>query len=131
MLDQAKLELSAPDSSGHQVGHFYQTSMEKHTPEEKYDLVVIQWAAIYLTDDDFVKVFKQYKESLTENGYIFFKENCSSQESFLVDCDDSSLTRSDKHYKQLFERAGVRVVKEAFQKDWPNNLMKVKMYGLK
>lgn len=127
MLEKAKEELA-----GLPAGEFILSSMEKATfAENTYDLIVIQWAAIYLTDDDFVRFFNQCKRALTPQGYIFFKENVSSSNEFLVDKDDSSLTRSDAHYKALFEKADVRVVKEDFQLEWPKNLMKVKMYALK
>ncbi|KAL7696852.1 AdoMet dependent proline di-methyltransferase/Methyltransferase domain containing protein [Lotmaria passim] len=127
MLEQAKKELE-----GLPVGEFILASMETaKLPPKTYDLIVIQWTAIYLTDDDFVRFFKHCQEALTPRGYIFFKENCASGDRFLVDKDDSSLTRSDKHYKRLFSRSGVRVVKEAFQEEWPADLFAVKMYALK
>ncbi|KAG5497851.1 hypothetical protein GH5_02643 [Leishmania sp. Ghana 2012 LV757] len=127
MLEEAKRELA-----GMPVGKFILASMETvKLPPNTYDLIVIQWTAIYLTDDDFVKFFKECQKSLTPNGYIFFKENCSTGDRFLVDKEDSSLTRSDRHYKRLFSESGVRVVKEAFQEDWPGDLFPVKMYALR
>ncbi|CAC9512538.1 conserved hypothetical protein [Leishmania infantum JPCM5] len=127
MLEEAKRELA-----GLPVGKFILASMETTTlPPNTYDLIVIQWTAIYLTDDDFVKFFKHCQQALTPNGYIFFKENCSTGDRFLVDKEDSSLTRSDIHYKRLFNESGVRVVKEAFQEEWPTDLFPVKMYALK
>jgi protein N-terminal methyltransferase len=127
MLEQAKKELN-----GLPVGEFILSSMETaKLPPKTYDLIVIQWTAIYLTDDDFVRFFKHCHEALTPKGYIFFKENCASDDRFLVDKDDSSLTRSDLHYKRLFSQCGVRVVKEAFQEEWPADLFAVKMYALK
>ncbi|KAG5472684.1 hypothetical protein LSCM4_02006 [Leishmania orientalis] len=127
MLEEAKRELA-----GMPVGKFILASMETvKLPPNTYDLIVIQWTAIYLTDDDFVKFFKECQKSLTPNGYIFFKENCSTGDRFLVDKEDSSLTRSDRHYKRLFSESGVRVVKEAFQEDWPADLFPVKMYALR
>ncbi|KAG5472306.1 hypothetical protein LSCM1_03705 [Leishmania martiniquensis] len=127
MLEEAKKELA-----GMPVGKFILASMETvRLPPNTYDLIVIQWTAIYLTDDDFVKFFKHCQRALTPNGYIFFKENCSTGDRFLVDKEDSSLTRSDKHYKRLFGESGVRVVKEAFQEEWPTDLFPVKMYALR
>lgn len=127
MLEKAKEELA-----GLPTGEFILSSMEKaDLPEGTYDLIMIQWAAIYLTDDDFVKFYAQCKRALTPTGYILFKENVASQDAFIVDKDDSSLTRCDRHYKALFAEAGVAVVKEAFQKQWSDKLMRVKMYALK
>lgn len=127
MIAEARRELA-----GLSIGEFMQCSMEQARLEPgRYDLIVIQWAAIYLTDDDFVKFFAHCKQALTPRGYIFFKENCSSSDKFLVDKEDSSLTRSDRHYKRLFAKAGVSVIKEEDQKDWPSGLLKVRMYALK
>lgn len=127
MLSKAKEELALLPT-----GEFILSSMEKaELPEDTYDLIVIQWAAIYLTDSDFVSFFNRCKRALTPKGYIFFKENVCGREEFYVDKADSSLTRCDKHYKTLFKKADVRVLKEELQKEWPNNLMMVKMYALK
>ncbi|KAG8348450.1 hypothetical protein TRVL_00699 [Trypanosoma vivax] len=127
MLEKAKEELQ-----GLPVGEFILSSMESaKLPPNRYDLIVIQWCAIYLTDEHFVKFLAQCKTALTSKGYIFFKENCMSDDEFIVDKDDSSLTRPDKHYKQIFKAAGVELVKEAAQSDWPSDLLPVKMYALR
>ncbi|KEG13028.1 SAM-dependent methyltransferase (inferred from BLASTP similarity) [Trypanosoma grayi] len=127
MLEQAREELK-----GLPVGEFILSSMETATLKPKtYDLIVIQWAAIYLTDEDFARFLAHCKTALTPKGYIFFKENCAPAEKFIVDKEDSSLTRSDKHYKRIFATAGVEVAKEAMQEEWPNDLFKVKMYALR
>eukprot|EP00758_Cryptobia_borreli_P007420 Tbor_TRINITY_DN5292_c0_g8::TRINITY_DN5292_c0_g8_i1::g.16445::m.16445/K16219/NTMT1, METTL11A, NTM1; protein N-terminal methyltransferase len=126
MIDVAKKELDQA-----RIGHYYITSMEKAELDEgKYDLIVIQWTAIYLTDEDFISFLAKCKCSLKEGGVIFFKENCSSDNNFLVDKDDSSLTRSDAHYKRIFAAAGVVCLKEEVQKNWPSDLLMVKMYAL-
>lgn len=126
MVEQAKKELDPA-----KLGRVYLTSMEKaELPESTYDVIVIQWAAIYLTDEDFVSFLKNCKKALAPGGIIFFKENCSGDDTFLVDKDDSSLTRSDNHYKEIFKAAGVELIKEQMQPNWPSDLMAVKMYGL-
>lgn len=126
MLDQAKKELK-----GLPVGEFILDSMETaKLPMSTYDLIAVQWCAIYLTDEDMVKFFSQCKAALTPNGFIFFKENCIGGHSFLVDKEDSSLTRTDEHYKRLFAECSLTVVKEAYQKEWPHDLFPVKMYAL-
>ena len=128
MLDQAKKEIPAE-----KAGEFMLASMqEAKLAENTYDVIIIQWAAIYLTDDDFVKFLKNCYAALRPGGIVFFKENCTGEKTndFVVDNDDSSLTRSDAHYKIIFERAGIKLVKEEYQKSWPKDLFPVKMYGL-
>ncbi len=129
MLEQARKELDPA-----RVGDFFQCSMQQATmlKPAHYDLILVQWAAIYLTDDDFVVFLKRCAAALKPGGCIFLKENCMSKGSteFLVDKDDSSLTRSDEHYRAIYARAGMRVVKAQFQQNWPKNLFPVNMYSL-
>ena len=67
---------------------------------------------------------------LKPHGVICVKENLSSS-GFLVDRQDSSLTRTDAHFKALFARAGCSLVLERQQKEFPQELFKVKMYALR
>merc|ERR1711916_256125 len=112
------------------VGTLFETSLQKLELTERYDVIVVQWVAIYLTDSDLAAFLSHCKAHLNDGGIIFFKENCSNGDEFTVDKDDSSLTRSDKHYKQCFEAAGVSVVGEVGQKEWPSDLFPVTMYAL-
>lgn len=128
MLEKAKVELA--EHTG-KIGKFLLESMEKAELTETYDVIVIQWVAIYLTDDHFSAFLKRCKAALNENGIIFFKENTASKNKFLVDKDDSSLTRSDAHYRHIFEAAGVTCVQHALQKVWPEDLFPVMMYALR
>lgn len=128
MLEKAKEELAGNPH----VGHFMLSSMETVSlPPKTYDLIMIQWAVIYLTDDDFVRFFSDCKAALrTPGGYIVLKDNVTFKNYFLVDNEDSSLTRSDEHYKLLFKKAGLQLKAEALQEDWRNDLLPVKMYAL-
>lgn len=127
MLEKAKEELAS-----YNIGEYMLSSMENaQLRPNMYDLIMIQWTAIYLTDDDFVKFFAHCKQALTPRGYIVFKENVSGSDNFVVDKEDSSLTRSDYHYKLLLAAAGVSVVKQEVQSPWPENLFQVNIYGLK
>lgn len=125
MLDVARKEV---DSSV--AGEFYETSLQKLVLDHDYDLIAVQWVAIYLTDDDLIAFVKQCREHLRPGGVIFFKENCSSDDKFLVDKDDSSLTRSDRHYRSCFEAAGASVVKHGHQRNWERDLIPVAMYAV-
>lgn len=128
MVEQAKKEVDPEKAGEFMLCSMQEAKMNPNT----YDVIVIQWAAIYLTDDDFVKFLKNCVQALRPGGIVFFKENCTgdNRHDFVVDNDDSSLTRSDAHYKIIFEKAGVKLVKEEYQKTWPKELFPVKMYGL-
>ena len=126
MLEQAQKEL--PED---RVGELILDSMEKAVLPHQYDVIVIQWVAIYLTDEHFAAFLAKCKAALRPNGFIFFKENTNTRMNFLVDKDDSSLTRSDVHYKQIFAAAGVELVVQTQQKEWPDDLFPVIMYALR
>jgi protein N-terminal methyltransferase len=125
------LEQAAKDLPEDRVGDLILASMEKAELKQQYDVVVIQWVAIYLTDEHFASFLAKCKAALKPSGFIFFKENTNSRSSFVVDKEDSSLTRSDLHYKQIFAAAGVEIVTQTKQKEWPEDLFPVMMYALR
>ena len=72
---------------------------------------------------------KKLSKNLKSGGYICLKENLS-QEGFIFDNDDSSITRTDDHFKHLFKKSNLELKSEQFQKKFPSYLFKVKMYAL-
>jgi len=64
------------------------------------------------------------KENVCANG-----EGASAQEIF--EEQDSSLTRSDAAWKDIFRLAGTRLVREQVQQGLPEGLYEVKMYALR
>lgn len=100
---------------------------------ERWNLVWIQWVIIYLTDDDFVSFIRKLLLCLAPGGIICMKDNIAprgKKNGFVFDKSDSSIMRSDKYMKSLFERAGVRVISEAVQHDFPSDTFPVKAYAL-
>ncbi len=83
----------------------------------------------YLTDDDLVAYLIRCKSALTADGHIGVKENISLPD-LVFDEQDSSWTRSDSKFKDIFHKAGLKIVKEAYQDNFPPELFKVKMYLL-
>lgn len=96
----------------------------------RYSLIWIQWSIIYLGDDDFVSFLRHCVNCLAENGIICIKDNLAKV-GFLVDKTDSSIMRSDKYMKALFEKAGLRITHQVRQTDFPHELLPVKMYALR
>ena len=93
--------------------------------ETKYDCIWIQWCLCYLTDDDCFKFLAKARDSLevcTENpnkqGLLFVKENVAADE-FIVDKDDNSIMRTEKHFSAMFEEAGYTILTQFFQKGFP------------
>lgn len=101
-----------------------------HPAPNTYDLVWIQWVIIYLSDYDFVNLLTRFKESLKKDGYIVVKDNVTVSGCEL-DSKDSSVTRSDYQLKQIFKKAGLELVVNSYQKNFPRELYKVKYYALR
>ncbi|KAI9208852.1 alpha-N-methyltransferase NTM1 [Polychytrium aggregatum] len=113
------------------VEQFIPIGLQDFTPEhQRYDLIWCQWVLGHLTDEDLVKFFKRCKDGIKPGGLIGVKENVTKG-GVIVDDEDSSVTRSDYILKQIFEQAGLKLLKEATQTDFPAGLFTVKMYMLK
>lgn len=120
-----------PFPKGHRAVGFFQMGLQDFKPEpQRYDVIWVQWALLYLTDDDAVAFFQRCMDNLKPGGLIFVKENVC-QEGFIVDKDDASLTRSHQYMVDLFSRSGLYLMHTALQKNFPKGLFKVRMYALK
>jgi len=111
---------------------------------ETYDVVWIQWVIGYLTDLDLVQYFRRMALSLRKpDGFIVLKDNVCADGAFIVDRDDSSLTRSLPYLMELVKESGLRVVKQSsgemgnkngemlkIQDDFPDNIFPVPMIAL-
>lgn len=71
------------------------------------------------------------KKALVQGGMIGIKENIIRVGKSEFDSVDSSVTRSDSVLKEIFENAGLELVKEETQIGFPQELYPVKMYLLK
>eukprot|EP00271_Cylindrocystis_brebissonii_P007375 TRINITY_DN2079_c0_g2_i1.p1 TRINITY_DN2079_c0_g2~~TRINITY_DN2079_c0_g2_i1.p1 ORF type:complete len:111 (+),score=15.10 TRINITY_DN2079_c0_g2_i1:154-486(+) len=49
---------------------------------------------------------------------------------FVVDKEDHSVTRSDAHFLRLFQKCGLHLLKARYQRTFPRELFKVRMYAL-
>ena len=129
LLEAARRNLT-PTSSGHLAVNFFRCGLEKFEPERgRYDALWIQWALMYLTDDDAVSFLERCASRMKGKGMIFLKENVCDG-GFIVDSDDCSMTRSHAYFCDLFRLAGLRLAHTAVQRNFPKCLFKVRMYAL-
>lgn len=132
-LEAAKSDLKAVNPSTSVFGrasNFYCKPLQEFTPEaNRYDVIWVQWCIGHLTDQDFVEFFKRAKVGLKPAGFFVVKEN-TAKNGFVVDKEDSSVTRSDSYYRDLFEQAGLFMHKSKVQKGFPKELFAVRMYAL-
>ncbi|KAM3587148.1 hypothetical protein VKS41_002189 [Umbelopsis sp. WA50703] len=126
-VEQAKNEYLKEEIQSGKVGEVYCKGLQEFTPDAgKYDLIWCQWVLGHLTDDDLVSFLKRCKEGLRPNGIIGIKEN-NATKGYIVDEEDSSVTRSDELFKKIFKAAGYTVLKEKKQHGLPAGLFVVKM----
>ena len=105
--------------------------MQDFTPTETYDVIWCQWVLAYLTDDDLIDFLMRCKKGLRSNGLIIVKENVTSGIVEEVDLEDCSVTRTELAMQNVFHKAGLTILKQEFQKNFPKGLFPVKMYALK
>ncbi|CAG9949236.1 unnamed protein product [Clonostachys rosea f. rosea IK726] len=120
------------------VRHIFNVGLQAWHPPEgvTYDLIWTQWCLGHVTDDQMVEYLELCKSVLTPNsGVIVVKENQSTTGADMFDATDSSLVREDGTFLQLFERAGLKLIKSDMQRGFPETptkrLFPVKMYALK
>eukprot|EP00521_Asterionellopsis_glacialis_P007800 CAMPEP_0195283680 /NCGR_PEP_ID=MMETSP0707-20130614/2142_1 /TAXON_ID=33640 /ORGANISM="Asterionellopsis glacialis, Strain CCMP134" /LENGTH=277 /DNA_ID=CAMNT_0040342891 /DNA_START=39 /DNA_END=872 /DNA_ORIENTATION=- len=130
----SRLLAEAPEyigNAGASKCRYYCVGLQDWTPKvDTYTIIWIQWVFCYLTDDDCVDFLKRCGKSLKSGGLIFIKENTCSEEEFVVDSDDASVTRSVNYLKKLFDRAGLRVVSQEMQDNFPDEIFAVPMIAL-
>ena len=106
--------------------------LQDFIPEEgRYDVIWCQWVLGHLTDDHLIAFFRCCQRGLAENGLIVVKENICAAERKDFDEQDSSFTRPKAELLDLFERAGLQLLKQEKQKQFPKELYEVWMFALK
>ena len=115
------------------VGIVYVTGLQDWVPEAQYDVIWNQWCLGHLTDKQLVAFLDRCKKAVTIDGWIIVKENMSTDVDGkdIFDQQDSSVTRTDQKFRQLFKEADVRLIKTEVQRGFPKGLYPVRLYGLK
>ncbi|TKA32539.1 hypothetical protein B0A50_01647 [Salinomyces thailandicus] len=118
------------------VGEIYNVGLEAWHPEKEgrgpYDLIWNQWCLGQLTDAQLVDYLKRLPAVLSEGGWIVVKENLSNDAAGndIFDEVDSSVSRTDTKFRNLFEDAGLRLLSTELQKGFPKGLFPVRVYAL-
>jgi protein N-terminal methyltransferase len=95
----------------------------------EYDVIWVQWVMGHLPDREATLFLQRCKAALRPGGFLCVKEN-NCQRGFVFDEEDGAITRSDDLYRELFEFAGLRVVRAELQRGFPDELLDVRMYAL-
>lgn len=100
---------------------------------------MIQWCIGHLSDVQLIAFLQRSRAALRTDsrgvqGYIVVKENtCKDTELHgrIFDDEDSSITRSDSAFKQIFKRAGLTLLRHELQTGFPQQLFPVISYVLR
>lgn len=129
-LTSAAPNYIGPDCS--RVNVLVQGLQDFRPSPNSYDVVWIQWVIGHLTDFDVVTFLSRCSDGLREDGVVVLKDNTSGDHyTFVVDKNDSSVSRCDAYLKVLIRQAGLEVVYEKTQTDFPEELFPVKMFAMK
>lgn len=112
------------------VGEILNVGLEAWEPAHTYDLVWNQWCVGQLTDMQLVAYLKRVTTVLSSGGWIVVKENLSNTGEDVYDETDSSVTRTDEKFKELFKDAALKVVASELQRGMPKGLYEVRSYAL-
>lgn len=94
-----------------------------------YDVIWIQWCVENIDDDDLHEFLTKCKYSLNKNGLIIVKENIVAKGRMFIQ-EDYSKVRSDIIFKEVFNKAGFKILKHFHHPNWPKDLMKVSVFVL-
>ncbi|KZV69500.1 DUF858-domain-containing protein [Peniophora sp. CONT] len=129
-----------PTESAEKLERFGYTS-EEDDMDSGFDVVWGQWCLMYMSDADLIDFFVRCKKALRdEKSVIVVKENIGLDGVgkdgkpvpwVYFDEEDSSVARSDLAFKELFQKAGLKLVHEQEQQGLPQELYGVKMYALR
>jgi protein N-terminal methyltransferase len=110
--------------------NYWELGLEAWTPQPgRYSLIWCQWVLPHLPDDDLVAFFQRCVAGLAPGGVIGVKENIA-RDGFIMDKDDTSITRTALQYKSIFKRAGLKIIADTLQTGFPSVLFPVRMFAL-
>ena len=124
-----------PSETQGSVAQIYNIGLESWIPEshKRYDVIWIQWCLGHLTDKQVTATLQRLRPNLADKGWIFIKENVSTDPhgEDIFDDEDSSVTRSEDKLKMLFKEAGYAILRHEVQTGFPRGWYPVKMYALR
>ncbi|CAH8431854.1 unnamed protein product [Heterobilharzia americana] len=139
-LDQTEEYIGPTDFP--RVGERFCMGLQEFTPPTgRYDLIWIQWVLGHLSDLALLAFLERCAYGLSPGGVIVIKENVTSiggnDENAVInsteinfDDTDSSYTRSRSAYITAFNDAGLTLIGEKAQTNFPSSLYPVRMFAL-
>ncbi|RVE65464.1 hypothetical protein OJAV_G00116880 [Oryzias javanicus] len=127
-LDKAKHYLG---KEGRRVENYFCCGLQDFEPVSgRYDIIWIQWVIGHLTDSHLVEFLRRCQKGLKPNGLIIIKDNVS-YEGVVPDEVDSSVCRDLEIVRSLVGRAGLQIVHEEQQMNFPQEIYQVHTLALR
>nr|XP_056716554.1 N-terminal Xaa-Pro-Lys N-methyltransferase 1 [Euleptes europaea] len=121
-LNKAKTYLG---EEGRRVRNYFCCGLQDFSPEPgAYDVIWIQWVIGHLTDDDLSSFLKRCRLGLQPNGLIVIKDNMA-QEGVIMDDVDSSVCRDLDVVCKIIRRAGLNLLAQEKQENFPDEIYHV------
>eukprot|EP01012_Entosiphon_sulcatum_P012616 TRINITY_DN17945_c0_g1_i1.p1 TRINITY_DN17945_c0_g1~~TRINITY_DN17945_c0_g1_i1.p1 ORF type:complete len:630 (+),score=156.06 TRINITY_DN17945_c0_g1_i1:1753-3642(+) len=113
-------------------GKYITAALQDYTPTDEYDVICLQFTALYMSDDMLIDLLKRLLPHIKEpQGFIFFKDSLSPDGKFMINRDSGhNIVRSEVHYRWIFTQAGWFIGKQSFQQNWLQDANPVVMYAL-
>jgi len=128
-LDRAPSYLGEEDAR--RVGHYFCQGLQDFQPQPgRYDLIWVQWVIGHLTNEHLVGFLRRCGAALRPSGLVVIKDNVAF-EGVVPDETDSSVCRDLDIVRSLVTDAGMRVVYEEQQKDFPKEIYQVHTLALR
>ncbi|EKD13563.1 uncharacterized protein L3040_008572 [Drepanopeziza brunnea f. sp. 'multigermtubi'] len=112
------------------VGEIFNTGLENWSPETEYDLIWNQWCLGHLTDAQLQSYLEKCAKALNKGGLVVVKENMSTSGEDVFDEVDSSVTRCDEKFREIFKKARMKIKKTEIQNGFPRDILPVRIYAL-
>ncbi|KAM5145347.1 N-terminal Xaa-Pro-Lys N-methyltransferase 1 isoform 3-T3 [Mantella aurantiaca] len=127
-LSKAKSYLG---EDGKRIGNFYCSGLQEFAPEpNRYDVIWIQWVIGHLTDSHLVDFLKRCKAGLRPNGIVVIKDNMAT-EGVIMDDVDSSICRDLDMVCRLIRQAGLSVLAQERQENFPDEIYHVYSFAMR
>uniref|UniRef100_UPI00398EF0F1 N-terminal Xaa-Pro-Lys N-methyltransferase 1 n=1 Tax=Pristiophorus japonicus TaxID=55135 RepID=UPI00398EF0F1 len=113
------------------VDNYYCCGLQDFTPQpQRYDVIWIQWVIGHLTDEHLTQFLKRCQKGLRPNGIVCVKDNVS-QEGVIEDDVDSSVCRDLGALRTIVRLAGLQVLAEERQDNFPDEIYQVYSLALR
>ncbi|KAG2469727.1 N-terminal Xaa-Pro-Lys N-methyltransferase 1 [Polypterus senegalus] len=135
MVDVTKEFLAKAKSylgkEGERVGNYFCCGLQDFHPQQgRYDVIWIQWVIGHLTDEHFVQFLRRCKLGLKPNGIICIKDNVA-HEGVIMDDVDSSVCRDLPSVHRIVKEAGLQILAEEKQDNFPEDIYPVQTLALR